>query len=823
VERAQPAESAPPTRAEAAPAGTSGESEVAPSDLSAERQALLEENQRLQARLAELEKDLKVSRMPDLASLFSWERIQKWLPRALLALTGFGLLFIPVYLVFRERWLQDPNIRDSMRASWCQVDFLCQLALPSYFMAIFPCFVGAIFLFLAVAPANPAAFPSSLALASGNWQGSAIPAGQRRFSRGLFIASGLLTVVSLVLGVTLQRIPGLELVLAILLYLVGRLVEEVPTRQIYDSLKRIPAWLLPLLLTCTSLVLLLRSLSTGGGLLWLYAFLLLLGLIYLLPFRSQLSPAIWLALLALILYSIRINYWQFGIVGDEFDFFTYARDIVRSQGLWVALDRLFWGQAVYGSHPYFSSALQALFMALLGVDSFGWRFGNVFLCALAILFYYRFFRLFLTQRIALLSSALLAGAHYLMTFGKIGYNNLQAYFVMALLLWTCGEAIRTRRQLAYTGLGLAMGACFYVYPAALYLLPLPIILLLFYDPPSTRPALRRWSLTLVVLYFFLLPLLFQPGYWSAKLPGTWLYGAGEVSKVGLGFHFGSNLLYSLFSYLYIPEESHFVVVSYLDLLSALLIPLGIAWWLKLSRCQKFARFLLVGFLVLLFLVGATHDRQFPANTRMFLLLPWWALLAGSGLAWCFEQLCGWGVGQWRAGTLLGLALLAIFSANLYQAYSLTRQRTLGVPDLEKLFLRLMQRQASRPNADALSYLFITQTDWGIDGIRVLRDLYDMPASQAQLLRVAVEPEAADVVEEGIRPIPPASVQRILGPEMLVIIQPWMEEGLRAAVEDQLKMLGKLPCPVQDTPLTPPRFTLWVSSEQMQVCPTEGRW
>ncbi|MRR51965.1 MAG: hypothetical protein EG825_13810, partial [Rhodocyclaceae bacterium] len=49
---------------------------------------------------------------------------------------------LPPLLVLLDRWFKTPYLRDAVRKTWCQVDFLCQTPLPSYFLWIFPAWLA---------------------------------------------------------------------------------------------------------------------------------------------------------------------------------------------------------------------------------------------------------------------------------------------------------------------------------------------------------------------------------------------------------------------------------------------------------------------------------------------------------------------------------------------------------------------------------------------------------------------------------------------------------------------------------------------------------
>jgi 4-amino-4-deoxy-L-arabinose transferase-like glycosyltransferase len=118
-------------------------------------------------------------------------------------------------------------------------------------------------------------------------------------------------------------------------------------------------------------------------------------------------------------------------------------------------------------------------MKLFDNRNFGWRFSNPFLMACSLPFFYYFFKAFVSQRIALMAVILLGFSHYLLSFSKIGYNNLQALFATGLVLASLTWALQSMKPIAFSATGLVMGLCFYIYPAALYVVPLPVLNLVF--------------------------------------------------------------------------------------------------------------------------------------------------------------------------------------------------------------------------------------------------------------------------------------------------------------------------------------------------------
>ncbi len=734
---------------------------------------------------------------------------------ALLLAIGIGLSIIPPLLVVLDRWLKLP-VRDLLISIWCRIPWLCRSTLPSYFLWIIPAFGLFILFFLAATRPDATALnrsENSLVGLQPDLPGKV----QRRIALAGMALTGFTALVSLLLAWQINRLPGIELALAVIVFLLAGWLREIRLDRALAALKRGVVRLLPPGIGLVVLILFLRSAAENQPATWITG--LLLAVVFYILLRRRLAPPVyWVFCAALALMCFRIGYWQFSVIGDEYSFYSYAGQQLQNENLIRILNNLFQGSAVYGAHPYFSTVLQMASMALLGVDNFGWRFSSIFLAAFSLFFFYDFFKNFLSERAALWGVIFLGAAQYLMTFGKIGYNNLQALFGLGLVLWAAARAVRSHSYATYAGLGAAMGLCFFLYPAAIYAVPLAWLFLLIIDPPWKRQAPARWGFALAGLAFFLAPLIFQPDYWLAKIPGTFLQRSLTIQSTPLAVHIGMNLLYSLFSSVYAPAETHYVVASYLDPLSAALLPAGLALTLRYSRRNRFALFWILGFLYMLFAAGATHDRETPSTTRMFMVLPWFCLFAALGLVWLAGALRGsvQSTAAWRktgAVVLAGVLMTGMVSLNVYMAYDLSRQRTLGIPSLEVLFLRLLQRGYKIFPDSGITYTFITDPNWGIDGIRVQRDVYGLPKSQTQLDRVVLETPM----------LLPESAAKIAREDTLIIVQPWMSADLKLLVEEQLAALGKLRCDVRDAPGKDIRFTMWVSQKWEILCPWDAEW
>jgi len=334
-------------------------------------------------------------------------------------------------------------------------------------------------------------------------------------------------------------------------------------------------------------------------------------------------------------------------------------------------------------------------MKMFDNHNFGWRFSNPFLTASSLFFFYYFFKSFIPQRTALITVILLGASHYLMSFSKIGYNNLQAFFALGLVLAAFAWALKSLRVISFVFLGLSIGLCFYLYPASLYVTPLPFIGLFIYFPPNNKDALKRWGWTIVSAALLIYPLVVQPGYWETKIAGTFLYTEVSTSTGALIHNMFLNVLYTSLSFLYTPEQTHYVSSGYMDPISSIFIMMGSVYLAKLAFSKnRSALFLAFGFLAMFFIVGATHGRDFPTATRMFLLLPWFALFASYGIEWCAEKVST--LFNVNNRNMVALVTGLIVIANLYHAYAIDIRNMPQYHTLAPMFVKTVREIQANP-------------------------------------------------------------------------------------------------------------------------------
>jgi hypothetical protein len=361
------------------------------------------------------------------------------------------------------------------------------------------------------------------------------------------------------------------------------------------------------------------------------------------------------------------------------------------------------------------------------------------------------------------------------------------------------------RPVAFCITGLAMGLCFYVYPAALYAVPLPLIGFLIFMPPTNREAIKRWAWTIASMALLFYPLTIQPDYWQAKVAGTFLYTEAGYSLGAFLDNFSRNMLYSGLSYLYIPEQSHFVTTGYLDLLSSMFVLIGFVVLFKnVLQRNKPALFLLLSFLFMFLIVGATHGRNFPTTTRMFLLLPWFVLFAAFGLRWSAESAHRlFHVNSRKLETALVGAIVLL---NIYHAYVMDIWNMPQYHTMAPMFVKIARQIDANLETPHKSYAFVGGPNWNTDGLVIVQGAYLVPDSPRQIIHLPVEGNQLA-----------ASAQELVGQrDIVVIVKSDIDQDIVTQVNAQLGGWGKTMCEIRNERGTL-QFYLWHSGDLGWVC------
>ncbi len=741
------------------------------------------------------------TRTPETPGTFS----RHWQAGLLLAAT-VALAALGPALVVHDRWLR---LRDSTRYLTFYADripLLKSVNLPAYAASIAGAFVLLVVLGRAGAREALGQWRRRTAFARTPRRATAPPR-QRSVGAALAGLGAVGACLLLVRQALTHRIPGPELAVALAAFGIGMVLREVSLAALGRAWKRSRAAILSIVAAHVAVVLALASHYSFHRYQAVLTGLAVIAVVNLAARARRTGPVPLIVLAFVCIYTWRINAWWFSLVGDEYRNWDLAESIVSKQDAAFRASHLFQLEGgLEGLDPYVCSLIQAATMRVLGVNSFGWRFSSPYLAAVALAFFHRFFRTFLSRRAALATTIALGASHYIIGFGKIGYDKFQAYLAMALLLAAAGCAVRTRRMMAFVGMGLAAGLCFWVYPAALYILPLPAFLVVLYAPPLDGKTLGRWMLAGATAVLVLFPLPFQPTYFEGKRPGTiWYNPELAHSPARLADHFVSNLAYTVFSPIVLGSEDHFVTSSYVDPLTGLLFLVGLASGFWLVRRDRFVAFIAISLGFLTLLAGTTHDREYPPTTRMFLLLPLFLLVASGGLWRLLTLARSAGVSAAGAGRLLAATLAAIVALNVIQAHVISVRRSDGYQILDPLMLRLAENIAAQPNDRRPALLLLADEQGPRSDIATFLTVYGMPDQAARYSVISGGAELA-----------PAELARMADPAVAVAPAPFLTDERRDAFERQLAAAGKTPCSVRTT-TGQERFRLWTSPGTPNLC------
>lgn len=718
------------------------------------------------------------------------------------------LAAIPSALVIADRWQNRNYPSEILDTLWCMSEFLCYLGLPKYFLIIFFC-MSIVVALVWLWRKEPMVVFSNLSLGQVCQDETVVPPRQKRIGTICIALAGFIFIFySLPMAFLTQQIPGWDMIIALTLYATGWTLRELQTTTVIQYLKENHNFILALGLFHISLCTVLFTLFSNDRPYLIIILSFVGACIYLAQFRKRIPTVFWIMTIALVIFTWRLNDWHYTVVGDEYSFFYAARDRIQNQNLIEIGNSLFEGKFVYGTHPYVSSLIHTIFLGIFDNRNFGWRFSNPYLSAIGLLFFYYFFKTFFTRRVALSATFILGVSHYLISFSKIGYNNLQSLFAMGLVLATATWALRSMRHVAYMLLGLSIGLCFYVYPAAIYVLPLPFLLLILYAPPTSKANIFRWGIMLLSILLLVFPLIPQPEYWKVKIHGTFYYNPELVSSAAALFqHTVENLIYSFFSFLYIPQESHFVSTAYMDPLSAVLLIIGMAYIIKLLlRRNRTVVFVILSYILFLFFVGTSHDRQYPTATRMYLFLPWFSLFAGIGLVWLRETISDTYDSRWIKTRFVSFMAVLLLGFNLYTSYSVDIARMEQYHQLHPLLLRTMRQVAEHPDMPVKNYVFVTDPSWNVDGVNFLVDVYQTPPSKSQVDMIVIDSPQ----------IPEARMDTLSDPNNVIILKPWFSHEWKTALEEILIQNGRTSCDIQTTG-GQIRFQIWHLGDLQWLC------
>jgi hypothetical protein len=429
-------------------------------------------------------------------------------------------------------------------------------------------------------------------------------------------------------------------------------------------------------------------------------------------------------------YTYGLWSWRYSLIGDEYGFFIYANSILSGGTRAHPLD---W-QGVYVVHPVLSSYVQVASLWLFGADTYGWRVSSVIPALWAALPLHALLRELLPRRAALLGAIFYLISHYLMSFCKIGYNNSQALwpFLLALALFVL--SLRALSPLGAFLAGVAAGLGFYTFAAARLVL-VPLLLAFFLLAPAR--SRRSWAVgaaLLAGLVLTALPILVVPESWQQGGLEQTVFGSQVAPGAGgVAEYLLVNFALAAISFLYSGMRTHFVADAHLDPLSAGFTAIGLGLLFFSQRARRSRVFVAASYLFMLFAIGAIRQHKYPANTRMFMLIPFYALFAGLGAHYCLTLVgrvfAAQEEGARTVKMLLASLVLFALALNFYQSAVVSpkkiRQHTTA------MLLRIAQET---PNGGRL--YFVAEPGYNRDVPPLMFSMYGIPAERLEILTPA---------------------------------------------------------------------------------------
>ncbi len=419
------------------------------------------------------------------------------------------------------------------------------------------------------------------------------------------------------------------------------------------------------------------------------------------PYRLALLG---LGLIMLVATAYGIRSWRWSVVGDEYTFYFYARDLFLGK-----IPLHFFGAGAYDVHPVAVSWFQSLTMRLFGPDSYGWRISEALFVVSSVPGLWLLARLFVPKRTALLAAGLVAGSHFLLSFGKTGYAHTSAlipfFWAPALLGW----GLRSNRRWLVAAGGVAAGVGMYTFALGRVTI-LPVLLMLLINAPPFRrreDRLRPWLTVLVAWFVVAAPVLLNSELWQRNLTRSSL---GSMIELEPGTTVTSHILHNLFYSVMLPiwsgRNSHWTFGPHLDPVSSMLAVLGTALLLagplgcngERQEGRRARWWLLGAYLVALLATAGTNQYAYPSNTRMFIMVPFYALWAAIGarqlMHWLAQLLRPLRV-RWRPVRLRpvadGLLIAVVVLLGIYQMRWLSPGR-IPQPFRASLGLRIVQEE-----------------------------------------------------------------------------------------------------------------------------------
>lgn len=373
------------------------------------------------------------------------------------------------------------------------------------------------------------------------------------------------------------------------------------------------------------------------------------------PSRTAILSLICFAVLliaGLLFYLWGIDSWKFAYIGDEWDFFIFAKDLI-GRGSSV---HAFQMDGVFDKNPVLGSLWQALFLALFGATNTAWRLSNIVLYIPMGTFLYLWLKDVFGLPTARYGLVLLGFSAPLANFFKIGYVNPIAIALLVILLYIAHQAATKSQAIYAVVAGVLLGISFYIHLGLIFPLIIGVYIMLVALVTDQSIPKRQIAIMLTVYLVCI-----TPGVQSMR-DGTYLaavrseelmvYDAESAAAIG------QNIL-SIFGSFFFnldPFNNHFVSGPHLDLISRTLFLFGMVWGIWVVKLP-YARAIFGTYILTCIVSAVLSPDPWIGVTRSIILVPF-------GLAFASIAL---GQLHTRYRHLAVVLTIAIVCLNMYQS------------------------------------------------------------------------------------------------------------------------------------------------------------
>jgi len=309
----------------------------------------------------------------------------------------------------------------------------------------------------------------------------------------------------------------------------------------------------------------------------------------------------------------------YSFIGDEYAFFEKAKEI-SEKGL--SNVSVLSQSGVYDYHPMLDSVYQGFIMKLFGNNLFGWKMSNIIVIDFSIILVFCIAKLIFKDDFIGLSAAVFFGfSHYLISFGHIGYNNLQSLppFLLAVLFY---YLYQEKKKLVYVFIsGLFSGLCFYTFYSSRL-----IILIII---PFLIKNIKGFSYYLLGFFVLFLPFIFT----NKDNVIMQMINQSIHHPEFLGFNITGlrSFFLSFYSEKYI-KPSHFFISPIISFILATSFILGLIYMvIDCVKKKNIGLFLIIWFLLTTVFIVSTFYVQIVPITRLHIVLPSIALISSYGI------------------------------------------------------------------------------------------------------------------------------------------------------------------------------------------------